>query len=133
MLGALLAAGFFKFIKMLEYESANPDAEGDQEERVIVNNYGPSSSNAVNGENVQQSTLRPVNGTNATGRSVSGVSSEKYTGAERRLSSKPRLASPAMATNDEAFHGLAHGMHGTDPLDTTNRPVGGSRTTSDLV
>lgn len=30
-LGALLAAGFFKFVKMLEYELANPGQDSDRE------------------------------------------------------------------------------------------------------
>lgn len=29
-LGALVAAGFYKFIKILEYESANPDQDVDE-------------------------------------------------------------------------------------------------------
>ncbi|KAK5112424.1 hypothetical protein LTR85_011533 [Meristemomyces frigidus] len=34
ILGSIVAAGFYKFIKMLEYETANPDQDTDHAERV---------------------------------------------------------------------------------------------------
>jgi aquaporin related protein len=126
LLGALLASGFFKFIKMLEYETANPDAEGTGEGPVVVNNY-VNGSNAGGMQNNMNS-ANPVNGTYATG---NGAKDERITNV-RRESQKSRMTSPAMATPDEAFHGLAHGMHGIDQPNMRSRPVG-ERTTSQVV
>lgn len=66
----------------------------------------------TNGNSVPMTTM---NGANNTTEKETGFG----TGFARpslsaRVPSKPRVDSPAMGTTDEAYSGLAHGMHGVD-------------------
>lgn len=67
LLGSLLASGFYKFIKMLEYETANPGQDFDEHEttlfdpekdvnRPMVNFAAPSESSEPNAKS------RPISG-----------------------------------------------------------------------
>ena len=53
MLGSCLAAGFYKFIKALEYETANPDADASDEhieiKRVHSDGSRPATASHTNG------------------------------------------------------------------------------------
>lgn len=108
LLGALLSAGFFKFIKMLEYETANPDQDAAAEDARVRSRIRDEHE------------LEPkhfdselVNDTGATTRTDSPAIARRP--VQPRLPSE-RVASdsPAMGTTDDAYHGLAHGMHGTE-------------------
>lgn len=134
MLGAILASGFYKFIKVLEYETANPaqDTDGsnlrpqtaesmmEQGGRRGSKEWQQSHQHGLStGTNETFGTTNSANGTN--GAAVSGFASSKPamlrrpTQAENiRRESNVRMESPAMGTADDAFHGLAHGMHGEE-------------------
>jgi len=129
MLGALLAAGFFKFIKMLEYETANPgqDAQDLDEEEVKQETVGNHHVNNGDTMPTNYDSRNRVNGVHTTGHSTSGSIA-----GIRRDSQKPRIESPAMGTTDEAFLGLAHGMHGTDQPNSRIRPTS-ERSNSGIV
>ncbi|KAI5357918.1 Putative major intrinsic protein [Septoria linicola] len=53
MLGSLLASGFYKFIKALEYETANPDQDASDEhmevKRVVTGGSRPGTNGTTNG------------------------------------------------------------------------------------
>lgn len=95
----MLAAGFYKFIKFLEYETANPDQDTDhvdhepKEPRDSINYAQPrhSGSSHTYGDFADR-TARPSQAPRAASRVV---------------------ASPAMGTADDAYAGLERGgMHG---------------------
>jgi aquaporin related protein len=139
MLGAVLASGFYKFIKILEFETANPDQDsqgGPVVARVVSHDNGEFKSHrhtnsngtaisehankewnaqSVNTNGAANSVTNGINnGTCETGMALSALS---------RKESQPRtrVASPAMGTADDAFHGLAHGMHGDEDTNITQR------------
>lgn len=157
LLGALLSAGFFKFIKMLEYETANPDQDAQEspahaDPRFDHTYAGGSDTVATSPEHTmaaekfEGTSAAGRGGAYATGAAVNGYAADgarpPMTG---RLSSQARVAvdSPAPGTADDAFHGLAHGMHGTeDQLGSRvrrpsgmerRRPSGMGRTPSGIV
>lgn len=112
LLGALLSAGFFKFIKMLEYETANPDQDASLEDaRKIAqaaNGFGPEHELEQ-----KHPDTKLVDG--------AGITTGMHSPAIARRPIQPRMPServasesPAMGTTDDAYHGLAHGMHGTE-------------------
>lgn len=151
LLGAVVAAGFYKFIKILEYETANPGqddahaAQSDAELRlrqarimsngttafVSVGGLGVSgaggqadglSGTAAGGEKLGEGFGA---GAGASAAQLDGTSGEMSPTATadgrlarpagpRQTNSRARVESPAMGTPDDAFHGLAHGMHGED-------------------
>lgn len=47
VLGALLASGFYKFIKMLEYQTANPGQDTDEKEDPIFNPDRATDSSSI--------------------------------------------------------------------------------------
>ncbi|KAF2418946.1 aquaporin-like protein [Tothia fuscella] len=135
-LGAVLASGFYKFIKVLEFETANPDQDSQGAPviaRVVSNGSGqyghqhtPSNETAANTDpRISKEWVNSTNGnsngsvhigygTGAAPISGQGGIVARPTAVMRQNSTKPRLESPAMGTADEAFHGLAHGMHGDE-------------------
>jgi len=139
ILGALVASGFYKFIKVLEYESAvaedgeymkkrskmaakaaemkhhsHKDNHTPQETNVHQNDTIPSTGLTSNETTIKTNTTNGIDQPYAPGqRTNSGFSSRFRTDGQR-----PRLTSPSMGSNEEAFHGLAHGMHGTDQINS---------------
>lgn len=116
MLGAFLAAGFYKFIKALEYETANPDqdAASNDEHHVII----------------EESQLRPTSNSNATGFAGRGPQPEHHSYAEFARNSasvsSPRpmvmtqVSTSAMQSPGMSFDGVLHGG------DEENNPAVGS-------
>jgi aquaporin related protein len=125
MLGALVASGFYKFIKVLEYETANPDQES--EVAAVLSRGSNGSHTLSNGETVGRASKEWIDDSNRTANG-SGMnmyrtefSTQRYgTGVVRpvaaanRDSHRQRLESPAMGTTDDAFRGLSNGMHGDE-------------------
>jgi hypothetical protein len=72
------------------------------------------NANGVNGVNGYGTGVSPTNGANGYTSAVSRPA------PVARLSSKPRVDSPGMGTVDDAFHGLAHGMHGDEDAGMMN-------------
>lgn len=134
-MGAIVAASFYKFIKILEYETANPNQDATEahiqrlqdgdihpvtnEEKAIVESH--NANNSTNGHtngysNGNSNDLAYASG----GGRVRGASYNSVNGYRpalnvRQPSIKTRMESPAMATTDEAFSGLqAGGMHGDE-------------------
>ncbi|QDS73599.1 hypothetical protein FKW77_001611 [Venturia effusa] len=145
ILGAILAAGFYKFIKVLEYETANPSQDTDgsnirpQTAESMMEQGGRRGSkewhqsHPSNGSNTSNGTYT-TNGVYAAenggyGAPAHGIASgvaEKppvlrrgTTQPENRRQPSTRMESPAMGTVDDAFHGLSGGMHG----DEAQRPI----------
>jgi aquaporin rerated protein, other eukaryote len=133
-LGAILASGFYKFIKVLEYETANPaqDTDGSnlrpQTAESMMEQGGRhgskewQQSHQHNLSNSMSKTSGSADGTNGTDvAAASGFVSPKPAMLRRptqadnvRRESNVRMESPAMGTADDAFHGLVHGMHGEE-------------------
>jgi aquaporin related protein len=124
MLGAILVSGFYKFIKVLEYETANPTQDTDgsnlrpQTDESMMEQGGRGGSKEWQ-QSHQHSLSNGTSGTN--GAATSGFASaqpgmiRRPTQADNvRRESNNRMESPAMGTADDAFHGLAHGMHGEE-------------------
>jgi aquaporin related protein len=155
-LGAIVAAGFYKFIKILEYETANPDQDATEahiqhlqngdihpvtnEEKAIVESHNANNStNRHTNSHSNGNTSGYVNGNGNDSTYASGgdrVRSASYNRVSgyrpalnvRQPSMKTRMESPAMATTNEAFSGLQEGgMHG-DELRGYNGGVGNSIT-----
>lgn len=132
ILGAVVAAGFFKFIKVLEYETANPDQDTDQkkiiekkikEHRRQLRWLEKKDEEATLGGTLATSSTNESNGAanDSTKALSSGVAdSRPSSGARppvmRSQSSRAPVESPAMASADEAFTGLAYGMHGRENI-----------------
>ena len=139
-MGAIVAAGFYKFIKILEYETANPDQDATEahiqrlqngdihpitnEEKAIVESH--NANNSTNGYKNGYSNGNTNGYTNSNGNdlayasvgdrvrdtSYNSVNGYRPSPNVRQPSMKTRMESPAMATTDEAFSGLqAGGMH----------------------
>jgi aquaporin related protein len=146
MLGAILASGFYKFIKALEFETANPDQDKDTSNGPVpakVTGRGSGdysrdhnhSREAMTGSTARQSkewiaTGDSPNGNGTTNGFGTGIS--RPAPAVRRESQRQRIQSPAMGTVDDAFHGLEHGMHG-DEVDNMHRRASVKRTESGIV
>ena len=144
VLGAIVASGFYKFIKILEYESANPDQDATeariQQAKIkeakeilgLVGSHGnDSDERPLSGSTATEKNTVVENGvSNGTGADIAG-STTMRPGMGQRLSTRQRVDSPAMASVDEAFTGLDGGMH-ADEFDTKGRP-GLGRTVSRIV
>jgi aquaporin related protein len=157
-----VAAGFYKFIKILEYETANPDQDATEahierlqngevhpmtsEEKAIVESHQANTNGLSNGysNGNDQAYASGINGVAANG--VNGARGTSYNSVNgnrpslnmHQTSNKTRMESPAMATTDEAFHGLQPGgMHGnefTSPNGGVGRTISGAgRTISGIV
>ncbi|KAF2709975.1 aquaporin-like protein [Pleomassaria siparia CBS 279.74] len=100
ILGAAVAAGFYKFIKILEYETANPDQDAQETHMIHQADYSQSPMSE---------------------KKIVETQSNDEDAYIFELPSKTRMASPAMATTDEAFHGLDGGMH-ADEVVVVGRP-----------
>jgi aquaporin related protein len=143
ILGAIVAAGFYKFIKILEYETANPDQDATEahikrlqngdiqpvtnEEKALVESHNATNNtnehkNGYSNGNMNGDAKANCNdlayasgGEVVQGASYNSVNGHRPALNVRQPSMKPRLESPAMATTDEAFSGLqAGGMHGNE-------------------
>nr|POE93374.1 aquaporin-1 [Quercus suber] len=122
ILGSIVAAGFYKFIKVLEYETANPDQD--------ATDAAEAHEKAMNAEqHLHRDTNYVPPGTSSSNGSRHGIHmpfhrkkaapSQTYGGFAERLdaanAAPPRQNShsPAMATANDQFAGLsAGGMHG---------------------
>ena len=133
LLGSLLAAGFYKLIKMLEYETANPGQDFDENEtkifdperdidRPMVNLVAPSNPNT---SPVAQS--RPISGDTLGGYRREEIPLEQITSAASQqqtpasaTKATPKGSSPmptitkesedlaAAGNADDIVHGGAH-------------------------
>jgi aquaporin related protein len=146
ILGAVLASGFYKFIKALEFETANPDQDKDtltvpHTARVASKGSGEYHRDHNHSAGAMtDSTARPSkewvattdlpNGNDTTNGFGTGIS--RPAPAVRRESQRPRLQSPAMGSVEDAFHGLEHGMHGGE-VDNSHRRASVRRTESGIV
>jgi aquaporin related protein len=101
MLGAILASGFYKFIKVLEYETVNP---------------GQDDTNPTHLPTVEAVVLPELNGesTHGTIGALSSGAHARPLSVQRLTSQRIRTDSPGMGTNDDAYQGLATGMHGEE-------------------
>ncbi|GAB7363423.1 hypothetical protein MBLNU230_g3699t1 [Neophaeotheca triangularis] len=100
-LGSIVAAGFYKFIKFLEYETANPDQDMDH----IEPKASPQIANAYNDP-------RRRSGSSHTYGDFADRNNGPTTMNPQQTASRV-TASPAMGTADDAFAGLERGgMHG---------------------
>jgi aquaporin related protein len=111
ILGAIVASGFYKFIKILEYESANPDqdaAEARIKEIKAMQQAEADASGPVPHDSPLEGCFPAPAGHRGSLLNSGGLQRPAIT---KRLSTKQRLESPAMGTTDEAFHGLEGGMH----------------------
>jgi aquaporin related protein len=114
ILGAIVASGFYKFIKILEYESANPDQDATEARIKEIKAMKQAEAEGAGLGHLHDSPLEdrfpspPVNGAGNGADVSNGLHRPSMT---HRLSTKQRIASPAMGTTDEAFHGLQGGMH----------------------
>jgi aquaporin related protein len=144
MLGAVLASGFYKFIKALEFETANPDQDSTGapiEARVVSRGSGEyeHNHNRSNGAMIEPAGRQSKEWVDTSSSNVNGTTNGYGTGVSRpepavrrESQQRQRLASPAMGTTDDAFHGLAHGMHG-DEVDHGHQRVGIRRNGSGMV
>lgn len=111
ILGSLLASGFYKFIKMLEYETANPDQdaskpEGEYFDPDAVTVVDSSPTTRVNFAPSESFAMRQGNGNG-------GIGTPSEYGTERR----PYSDSPAPPHPNDQFAGLAEGgMHAAEPV-----------------
>jgi aquaporin related protein len=131
-LGSILASGFYKFIKVLEYETANPaqDTDGSNARPQTAESMMEQGGRRGSKEWQQSHQSGLSNGTNGTattngyhvqdGAAASGFMSpmptmlRRPTHADNVRRESVRMESPAMGTTDDAFHGLAHGMHASE-------------------
>ncbi|KAK4979498.1 hypothetical protein LTR28_004303 [Elasticomyces elasticus] len=114
-LGAVVAAGFYKFIKVLEYETANPG-------QVPGEKLPPNRDSYPTGYDRSE-----LHGTRTPPDQEMGLPTHRNTaggvpGAHSNLDSiNERLESPAMGSKDDEYAGLAEGgVHG---LGTVPPPV----------
>lgn len=118
LLGAFLSAGFFKFIKMLEYETANPDQDATLEDMRNIAQATNGHDHSVAHHHWLEHEEKAVDGDQVN---TSGTTTATQPPVMMRRPTQPRMPServasdsPAMGTTDDAYHGLAHGMHGTE-------------------
>ncbi|KAK5011059.1 hypothetical protein LTR28_006024 [Elasticomyces elasticus] len=160
VLGALLAAGFYKFIKTLEYETANPDQDLDHRtsdaktehlpshhDSGIIHRHRLSTGSSHTYGDFANRNDRPnpegalANGIEPTyaryGDAADPVRLSTLGGSTSVLQGVPaqvnQMASPAMATSDEVFNGLAGGGMHLGGLQSSDSPapavmVGGGAT-----
>ena len=144
LLGSLLAAGFYKLIKMLEYETANPGQDFDENEtkifdperdvdRPIVNLVAPSNPNTS-----PAAQSRPNSGDTLGGyrreeiplEQITSHPSQQQTSASATIKASPRGSSPipaitkesedlaaAAGKGDDIVHGGAHYSETAKKLD----------------
>ena len=130
MLGALLASGFYKFIKMLEYESANPGQDATKPVGEVFNpdldqslphvefapeEYAMSGRTATN----HSAGMASADGSGGI------IGSPKSYGTERR----PFSDSPAPAHPDDQFAGLTDGGMHADEIERHEESGSGSNRT----
>jgi aquaporin rerated protein, other eukaryote len=113
ILGSLLASGFYKFIKMLEYETANPNQDASAPEGEHFNPDDHASNARVS--------FAPED------YASTNVDEERLHGTPRDYSAgrRPYSESPAPPHPNDQFAGLAEGgMHGEELVKPT-QSVGG--------
>ena len=76
LLGSLLAAGFYKFIKMLEYETANPGQDFDENETQLFDPQRDTNRPMVNFSAPSESGSQPITITKS--RPISGDTAAEY-------------------------------------------------------
>ncbi|KAH8667496.1 aquaporin-like protein [Tricladium varicosporioides] len=119
ILGALLASGFYKFIKMLEYETANPGQDRSKPEGEYFNpNLNPSHprvSFALEDYAMEE------------GRSDKLRTPKEYGTSRRSLGDSPTPPHP-----NDRFAGLSNGMHYDEVVRPANSFSNGRDLTLDL-
>jgi len=112
ILGAIVASGFYKFIKILEYESANPDQDATEARMEQIKALRrPEALAPGRPHDSPLEDVFPSSPLNRAGISVGAKDGLHRPSMTQRTNTKQRIASPAMGTTDEAFHGLDGGMH----------------------
>ena len=99
---------------MAQYETANPDQDTDH---ATVSRPSTANDSAMRNGNAHLNGRTNGHSIDSAGRSSKeeyGTGFERPAAVQRLGSNRPRTDSPAMATTDEAFHGLSHGMHGDE-------------------
>ncbi|KAK5127316.1 hypothetical protein LTR08_004355 [Meristemomyces frigidus] len=99
ILGSIAAAGFYKLIKILEYETANPDADAAEREAKRAN----SSSEQARHRQLAAAPTRTSNSSHTY-----GDFADRNERSPARVPSAA-MQSPAMGTANDAFAGLSEG------------------------
>jgi aquaporin related protein len=125
ILGSLLASGFYKFIKMLEYETANP---GQDSSKISDEHFNPDLDHS------HPHVAFAPDDYDMSGRTITGNSDGIGTPREYRAERRPYSESPAPPHPNDQFTGLADGgMHGDEmvrPMESessaSERTLGGN-------
>jgi aquaporin related protein len=124
ILGSLLASGFYLFIKMLEYETANPGQDRGPEGEAFNTDLVASQNNvsfAGDEYEMEEGRVASSNGHAISNGNPSNIGHPKEYGSTPR----PYSDSPAPPHKNDQFSGLeAGGMHASDPA---NPVVAGDR------
>lgn len=140
ILGAILAAGFYKFIKVLEYETVNPGQDDDAQQHaaqlaVDGTAYGGHdaadhdlpTTNAGFGTHPRNQHPKQTNSYHGT---MQGLSTGIHVRPPPigRASTRIRTDSPGMGSTNDAFGGLTTGMFGEERRGSTRviPPVNGT-------
>lgn len=107
ILGSLLASGFYKFIKMLEYETANP---GQDAAKTKGEHFDPDAAQAEDATHVA---FAPDEYAMEEGTNTSGAN----------YPSRPYSNSPRPAHANDMFTGLNGGMHSDELVKDDESPV----------
>jgi len=94
-LGSIVAAGFYKFIKVLEYETANPDQDADKATARKIEAEKAAAAEEANGNGVSGHT-------NGGGLHIPSFGRHRHGLPARKPSN-----SPAMAHRNESFRGFS--------------------------
>lgn len=121
ILGSLLASGFYKFIKMLEYETANPNQDASKSEG---EHFDPDAVTAVDSNRTTRVSFAPSDTfVVQNGSSNRNIGTPREYGTERR----PYSDSPAPPHPNDQFAGLTDGgMHATEPIKAVKEMTSGS-------
>lgn len=116
ILGALLASGFYKFIKMLEYETANPAQDAD---RVGGEHFNPDAdrSSARVAFHPDEYAMEEGRAGRVSSSNTAVGGTPLNIGVPKEYGSAPRpyMDSPAPPNPNDGFTGLAPGgMHGDE-------------------
>jgi len=103
-LGSIVAAGFYKFIKVLEYETANPDQDSDKAtaRRIEAEKLAAQTDN---GHAAGPSTNGATNGA-TNGHGHGGLHMPTFGRTRQALPARQPSNSPAMAHRNEPFRGF---------------------------
>ncbi|KAK4693818.1 hypothetical protein P7C71_g3646, partial [Lecanoromycetidae sp. Uapishka_2] len=147
ILGALLASAFYKFIKMLEYETANPAQDSDQKEKAQHVPTAPSQAKheqsgiEATDFTVMSGLINKVknaigNKDGESGQTSTGTGLENEHGSQSGVHDTPITQSSNVSdTNPGVLHSTKPGIHGerdsgtsgyTDPNTSSGSGLGGN-------